>query len=321
MFDSIKTEPEQTVQRQFRKSWLIAGGILALSVLLFRAELNRLPKRIELGHRLVPLTFEPASLEQGSVGPFRVVGAWRLFADDPRFGGLSGLALDDGRFIAISDSGVVSRFARPGSVRNPAVALAEVPGGPGNAAFKYNRDSEALAADPGGRGWWVSFENRNALWLYDRSFRRVRAQVTIDRLRLGGNRGVEAMIAEDRSLLLFAENGDEAAVLGEAGGRRIKGLRGWIGDAVRLPDGRIIVANRRPAPFGFSNALVLLERDSGGYRAVRRWPLALHRLANVEGLAAEPLPSGGTRLWMVTDNNLQQRVPTLLIALEARPQP
>ena len=320
MHDPSKTEAERPVQLEFRKSWLLPGALLALSVLLFRAELSRLPNRIEVGERTVSLRYEPAALDSGSVGPFQIVGAWRLLADDPRFGGISALAVDESELIAISDSAVVARFPKPG-MENARVSLRELPGGPGRAGFKVNRDSEALVADPMGRGWWVAFENRDELWLYDRRFGRALERVSFDASGLGRNRGVEGMSADGEQLLLFPERGGRALQLDPAATLPISGISGWLSDAVRLPNGRILLVNRRPTPIGLSNSLVLLEKGAGGYLARRHWRIPLGRLDNVEALAAEPLAGGGTRLWMMTDNNLQQRRPTLLLALELRPRP
>ena len=72
---------------------------------------------------------------------------------------------------------------------------------------------------------------------------------------------------------------------------------------------------------GLANFLVALRPDGDGYAASAQWRIPVDRLDNVEALAAEPMPGGGTRLWLMTDNNLQQRRPTLLIALELKPRP
>jgi len=320
MRDSNKTEAERLVQLQFSKNRLLPGAILALSILLFRAELSRLPNRIEVGSRTVPLRYEPVALDSGSVGPFRIVGAWRLLVDDPRFGGISALAVDGRSLIAISDSAVVARFPKPG-LKGPRVSLVELPAGPGRAGFKVNRDSEALLADPKGRGWWVAFENRDELWLYDRRFGRALQRLGINASDLGRNRGIEGMVAGGEHMLLFPERGGRAIQLDPVATGLISGMSGWLSDAVRLPSGAILVVNRRPTPIGLSNSLVALEAEGVGYRARRHWPIPVGRLDNVEALAAEPIAGGGVRLWMMTDNNLQQRRPTLLLALELRPQP
>ena len=320
MPDSIKTEAERTVQREFRKNWLIPGTFLALGVLLFRAELNRLPNRTEVGQRTVPLLVEPTALGLGSGGDVRVVGAWRLSADDPRFGGMSALVLTGGEFIGLTDSGVIARFGRPNSGPSK-VTLRELPQGPGAKGFKVNRDSEALLVDPGGRGWWVAFENRDQLWLYDPDFEAVVGRVTIERAGLVRNRGIEGMISSGPDLLMFPERGGEAIFLRRADKVPIEDVFGWVSDAVSLPDGTIAILNRQATPIGLRNQLVILARRGSAFKPILSWTVPVGRLDNVEGLAAERMPGGGTRFWLVTDNNFQQRRPTLLIAVQLKPGP
>lgn len=319
MRDSSKTEAEQTLQRKFRKSALISGTLLAFAVLLFRSELKRLPNRSELGLRTTSLHYQPVALGGGSGSGAPVVEAWRLLADDPRFGGLSALALSNGQFVALTDSGGVARFPKPR--RGAFLNLRELPSGPGDKAFKLNRDSEALAADPLGRGWWVAFENRDQIWLYDDTFGRAFRHVAIKDAGLARNRGIEGIIASRDALLLFPESGGRVIRPGSRSTASIEGVPGWISDAARLPDGRLAVIARRPTLIGFHNRLFVLEPAGRGYRATKTWRIPVGRLDNVEGLAAEPLPGGAMRLWMVTDNNLQQRRRTLLVAVEIRPQP
>jgi hypothetical protein len=320
MLDSSKTEAERTVQREFRKNWLITGALLSLAVLLFRAELNALPNRAELGRQTVQLRFQPVAVGAGSEGEFQVVGAWRLLVDDPRFGGLSALALAKSGFVGLTDSGVVVRFPRPDRPIGWAT-LEELPGGPGAAGFKVNRDSEALVADPLGRGWWVAFENRDEVWLYNQEFAQALGRSGLGGRELSRNRGIEGMVADGRGLILFPEASGHAFALGSAKSMAISGIYGWLSDAAVLPDGTIAVLNRLPTPIGLSNRLILLERHGAGYRRSRSWRIPVGRLDNVEGLAAEASLDGAIRLWMVTDNNLQQRRPTLLIAVELRPPP
>ena len=98
-----------------------------------------------------------------------------MTSNDKRFGGISALALDRGRLLAVTDSGVVIRFSRPAGqgaqAKSASTArIGELPAGPGVGLYKHNRDSELLVQDDDGRGWWVAFENRHSLWLYDHEF-------------------------------------------------------------------------------------------------------------------------------------------------------
>jgi hypothetical protein len=171
-----------------------------------------------------------------------------------------------------------------------------------------------LARDPAGRGWWVAFENHNQLWLYDRDFSRALGRIDLGRGRWPRNEGIEAMVAEPGELLLLPEAGTSAI--------RIRGARmrssplansmGRLSEAVRLPDGRTMILARHVTLDGFHNALVpLLPGDILG----RPIAVGFGPLDNAEALAAEPI-AGGTRLWLMTDDNFRWPMRTLLVALD-----
>jgi hypothetical protein len=322
MRDSGSTDAERRMQLKF--SIRALGGALALlaAILLFQRWLNTIPDRAELGRRDARIAFRPVPLDPAGFAPLRLAGAWKLTSDDPRFGGVSGLAVDGGRLLALTDSGVLIRF-KPLERR---AEIRELPDGPGDGGFKRNRDSEALVRDPAGRGWWVAFENHHELWLYDPGFRRA-----IQRLALGdrgwrANRGVEGIATEGANLLLFPEI--PGTVLRVAGTRvrtmPVANARGRISDAVAIGPGRFLAIERRPTPLGFRNALVTVEGRRSGYRFGRPLGLGLGASDNVEAIAVEPLPGGRRRLWLMTDDNGQPPLRTLLIALElpaGRPAP
>jgi hypothetical protein len=305
---------------QGRFTRILLFQALALVALIggARAVLVRWPDREELGARVSTLRLMPADWTAADVAPLRLAGAWEITSDDPRVGGVSALALDDGRFVALTDSGAVLRFPRPSAGRVQ-VLVSELPGGPGNAGFKYNRDSEALVADPLGRGWWVAFETRNQLWLYDRGFARALRRVDFGKARWRRNQGVEGLAPARSGLLLFPENGN--GVLLWTGRRAIrlplKRPLGQISDAARLPGGRLAVLHRQFTVLGFVNAVTFLDPlPRGGFRTARSFRLRGTALDNVEAMAAERLASGQTRLWLMTDDNLQPPLRTLLVALD-----
>jgi hypothetical protein len=234
--------------------------------------------------------------------------AWELSAADPRFGGLSALAVAGGALIALTDSGVVVRFSPPGAGEKLRIALHDLPEGPGSQFRKSGRDSESLLADRNGRGWWVAFENRHALWLFSRDFGRVLAKRPL-KVKWRANRGGEALVQGPAGVMVLPEGGGPVA-----GGNMV--APPWSSDATRLPDGRLILLIRRPALLGFDNQLWIA---SGAGRPARRIALDLGKLDNMEGIAAAPLPNGGTRLWIVSDNNFRPWMRTLLVALDLGP--
>ena len=233
---------------------------------------------------------------------------WRLTAPDRRFGGLSALGVERGELIALTDSGVVARFAAPGAGQQLRIALHDLPGGPGSALRKSARDSESLLADRGGRGWWVGFENRHSLWLVDRDFGQVLAQ---RRLKVDWpvNRGGEALVVGAKGVMVLPEKGGAAA-----GGVMI--APAGTADATRMPDGRLVLLIRRIGAGGFDNRIWI---GAGAGKPARKIALDLGALDNMEGIAAARLPAGGTRLWIVSDDNFRPWMRTLLVALDLPP--
>ena len=173
---------ERPVQHSFSKIQLVQGLTLVAIILLFAAWRAGTPDRREAGWRNALVRFEPVALDPRGFGELRLAGAWALTSDDPRFGGISALAIAGGDFVALSDSGVVVRFPKPRQQAARAV-IGELPGGPGAPGFKVDRDSEALVRDPLGRGWWVAFETSNELWLYDKDFLRALQHIRFGKAR------------------------------------------------------------------------------------------------------------------------------------------
>ena len=321
MPDSPLPDAERGVQPLLRKIPLPQLLILAAAIPLFHYWAIRLPDREELGERSVRVEFEKAQLNPESFGELRLVGAWKLTSDDARFGGFSALAVDDGELLALTDFGVLARFPKPEGA-SAIARVGELPDGPGDRRFKRNRDSEALLRDPAGRGWWVAFENRNELWLYDERFARSLARIAFGRERWPLNKGIEAMAQAGTDTLAFPEQGRTVVRLRGSSAQSvpIEFPRGRISDAAQLPDGRLWVVHRNLTQFGFRNSLAELEPTANGYRIGGVMPLGVSPLDNVEAVAAERLPDGATRLWLMTDDNLQRPMRTLLLALDVPPR-
>lgn len=299
MPDSGSPGAERPVQQLFRKSWLFSG-LLLIAVILAAHDQFRVPTLRQPGlPALAAIEYRGEGAVGGSVGKFRIVGSWTVAVDDPRFGGVSGLALDGDRLLTVTDSGVVVRLPKPGA--GSSAEIRDLPDGPGDPRFKRNRDSEALAADPAGRGWWVAFENRHSLWLYDQGFRRALRRVDLGRLGLRANRGVEG---------LAGSGGNRLFLFREWGGLLPVGT--GVSDAASGPDGTLWLTTRS---FGLNGVVNRLGRYAEG-RVIDPVVLPLGPLDNVEGIAAEASGSGGIRLWLITDNDFSATRPTRLIALE-----
>jgi len=321
MPDSRAMKAEPAVQRRFSFATLVGAAILFASIFLAHDWFLTFPNRFELGERRSEVRFEPVALDPAAFQPLRLAGAWKVIGTDPRFGGISALAIDRGNFLALTDSGVVIRFPKPG--RSPSHArLTELPDGPGSGGFKSERDSEALVRDRSGRGWWVAFEISDQLWLYDSEFRRPLGRVDIEKRGMDYNAGAEGVVSLASGLFVLPEYGGRGLRLGVSGWNEIAfdypAVR--LSDAVALSETSILLLERRLTPFGFDNALARIDRCPSGYCLVWKKRLPLGVLDNVEAIAIEPLESRWTRLWLMTDDNRHRPLRTLLVAADLPPQ-
>jgi hypothetical protein len=312
-------EAEPEVQLLFSVLRFAAAVLLAAAILNFAELYRQIPNRTELGPREVPIRFDPVRFDPGGFGGLKLAGAWRLSAPDPRFGGLSAITVDKGGLLALSDSGVVVRFPKPGEAR-PMARIDELPDGPGDPGFKRNRDSESLARDRQGRGWWVGFEKSNRLWLFDSRFERVLERARIDR---GWPRtGFEAIAQSDRAdrgMLLFPESGGKVLAASAGHSQWLPLPAGPVSDATTLADGSLLIVERGLTLFSFHNRLVQLRRNGNAYAAARSIPLGVGRFDNVEGVAVERVAGGAPRVWLITDDGHAWPQRTVLIALDWPP--
>ena len=298
-------KPERRLQPMFSKGKLFSSLVVMLPIFGFLLWQNGQPSRWPGPDRVVAGRAEAVAVGNVAGVAGATMRAWRLSAPDRRFGGLSALAIDRGAFIALTDSGVIVRFAPPVPANRLRIALRDLPDGPGRASRKAGRDSESLLADPRGRGWWVGFEFHHTMWLYDRDLRRVLARRAL-KVEWSSNRGAEALVAGSTGVMALPEDGGHAA-----GGTLIAPV--GTSDATRLPDGRLVLLVRRFGLAGFDTRLWIA---AGGGKPARRIALGLGKLDNMEGIAAVPLADGGTRLWIVSDDNFRPWMRTLLVAID-----
>lgn len=315
--DAEAMRPERGLQLSF--SFLVAFQMLALLLAILWASrlIGSLPNRDEDGLRTSALTVHPVALDRRGFGPLTLAGAWELGSRDPRFGGFSGLAIGPDGLVALTDHGSFARFGR--SAAGMRVTIDELPDGPDSARFRANRDSEALRADSQGRGWWVSFEHANQLWLYGPRFDRALLRIRFGRDRWPANAGIEGLAARSGGgLTLFIEGGTKAYRVqsGRLDPMRIAGNDMRLSEAVALGGGRYLAVQRSLTLLGFRNRLALLQERGGRIGVVRTIPLGVGRLDNVEGMALQARPDGGLRLWLITDDNFQRPFRTLLLALD-----
>lgn len=312
--DSQCIVTERRRQRKFRLAAALLVPLLPTFLFLRSDARDESPDRVSRPERTVPVHFQALPLQMPAGEAGRIVGAWRVTAADPRFGGVSALALTPDGMVAVSDSGVVSDLPRPGASRQ--ARLRDLPAGPGAAGWKMFRDSEALVRTP--EGWWVGFEFRHSVWLFDPTFRRPLRNIPLRQLGWPRNKGVEAMVAEGDGLLILPEGGRQ--VVHVAGGRMrvetLRGTGGHVADAARAPDGTVLMLLRSVGLGGITNRVARLVRGANGYCSQAILTLPLGRFDNAEALGVEPLASGASRLWIITDNDFSSWRDTLLIALD-----
>lgn len=243
--------------------------------------------------------------------------AWvELQPELPEFGGLSGLEVEGpDHLVAASDRGWIMRIAKRAPHRVTGFqALGGLP-------RQYHlRDVESLRRAPDG-GWWVAFEGANRIAWHRPGWAGLLQPPKRVLLRtafpgVSGNRGLESVAAlpDGRGLAILEQTGNAPALLFDADGRVLRRLAYRTAippvDALALPDGGLLILTRRlawPLPLTFVTRLEYAapgwdEGEGFESRPLFRLNTVLPA-ENYEGLAAEPLASGGWRIWLVSDDN------------------
>jgi hypothetical protein len=324
-----------------RLSFAVLPLILALP--LSNSALSRRPV---LGDkpdiRAVRVHLDPRDPARTRLGKLTYLGGIRLSSADPAFGGFSSMHVLGDRFTLLSDGGNIVRF-RMGDDFVPREGwFGDLPGGPGEAHRKVNRDSEAMAIDPKAGKAWVAFENGSWVYRYDAAFTRVeRSAKPRAMAKWGDDMGPESLVRlrdgrfvildegpadlrHARPGLIFARDPTEHPE--RVVKFRYLHPRGYRPtDAAELPDGRLLVVNRRFAlsPELFSAKLTIL--DLRGVRAGElRKGVEIATLArpllhdNFEGVAITQ-EKGATIVWLVSDDNGQFWEQSLLLKFRLDP--
>lgn len=303
----------------------------ALAALVTIAATSPQPARIGLTWQPVPL--DAAQPDRRSVGSLRYIAGWTLFSRDPRFGGISAMRVEGRRVSAISDTGAVIRFDLGASQAE----FLELPAGPGAVAGKKNGDSESLVV--AGDRAWIGFERANGIWSYswpDLAPRGSAKPAAMRRWPVNG--GAEAMLRlADGRFLVFSEeqkrpDGSTEVLL--FGGDPIGGgaplhlgyraPKGYVvTDATQLPDGRLLILNRRYVALeGVSAKLVIAEAPLSRQGAViaGREIADFHAPLTVDNYEALSVTreQGRTIVWIASDDNFSAVQRTLLLELELK---
>ncbi|HZD40283.1 MAG TPA: esterase-like activity of phytase family protein, partial [Terriglobales bacterium] len=316
--------------------------LIALIALLLTSCSNYPPGSLAAHSSLVQLTaidLDPNNPQRKEFGRLTLLSAYALRSKDPRFGGLSGLAIaPDGRLYAISDAGywVSARMAldSEGKLLDLTEWIIEpILSTTGASVRNPLHDAEALARASDG-SFLVAFEQVHRIWRYPpppMTFYSLPSPVSIPAQvsKAPRNRGLEglAILPDGRLLALTEEfrNSD-----GSYKGWLIQGERFFevsylpsegflVTDCAALSNGDVIVLERRYVPLGILTArLTLIQAEKiqpgailiGEELTKLEYPLEVD---NFEGVAAQEDPRGGTIIYIVSDDNYHPLQHTLLL--------
>ena len=315
---------------------------IALISLLLISCSNHPPGVLAARSPLVHLTaidLDPKNPQRKEFGRLTVLSAYELRSKDPRFGGLSGLAVaTDGRLYAVSDAGY---WVSAQMILDPKGKLQDLTewiiepilSTTGAPVRNPLHDAEALARASDG-SFLVAFEQVHRIWRYPpppMTFYSLPSPVPIPAQvskapRNGGLEGL-AILPDGRLLALTEEfrNSD-----GSYKGWLIQGERSFevsylpaegfhATDCAALRNGDVIVLERRYVPLGILSAqlkLVRAEKIQPGAILIGEELIKLEyplEVDNFEGVAIQEDPRSGTIIYLVSDDNYHSLQRTLLL--------
>lgn len=268
------------------------------------------------------------------VGPVRFAGGVALRSDDPRFGGLSDLRLDEaGGLVAVTDAGdlvtarlVLDAFGRLTGVDQ--VRLRRLADLDGHAIRDKGRgDAEGLAVLPGG-DLLVAFEREHRIWSYGREGAGLPVPQPHPAHAFSANEGMEGLVADgDGGWYVAGEGGglwlcdrSGCTVRGAAPATPLSGYRP-TGLALDNQTGDLLMLERfYEAPIDTRMRVRRIDRDG----RVKDELIALRLPAtvdNFEGIATTRNPDGSLRIYIVSDDNFSPGQRTLLLAFDVASPP
>ena len=280
---------------------------------------------------IVAVALDEQDPRRRRVGELVFLRGWALTSPEPRFGAISAMQVENGQVTALSDTGTIFRFALPRAAGAAPLRIEPLPRTAGRA--KSSHDTEAMLI-AGGQAW-IALERRNGVVRFRRAdwHEESAAQPALMR-SWRGNSGPEGMARlPDGRFLIFSEGRDHGApfspVVLFAGDpavpdtpavalryRRLSGFR--VTDAAVMPDGRLLILNRRFSLLdGASARLVVAESGRLGAGATvegreiaeLRPPLAVD---NMEALSVTR-EGGRTIVRIASDDNFMGAQRTLLL--------
>lgn len=291
---------------------------------------------------LQPLVLDVDNPALRRVGGLVFEGAWELRSRNEDFGGISALvALADGRFIGVGDAGTLIGFGLTQDERTDRPFIAPLPDSHGPNQNYKDRDSEGIAHDPMSGQFWISFEANHAIRRYSSGFARTTGILRLKQMQeWPDNKGAECIIRlRDGRFIIIAEtlDGDTHPALLFSGdpverGSAVSAFRyrppaGYrVTDGAQLPDGRLVILNRRISfPKGFAAKIALVDTATvkSGNIAAGKVIASLappYLVDNMEGIAITQ-KTGATYIWLISDNNFSIFQRTILMQFQFPPDP
>jgi len=306
-----------------------AAGLAVAAVVVSMAPVLRTDTPLALEASPVPLDASDPS--RGRVGPLLYLGGLWLRSDDPRFGGLSDLRVspDGARLFAVSDcgDGFTAALSYDSAGRLAGLAegrLVDLVDSAGRPLDRAESDAESLVL---GAGLEVGFEGRGRIRAYaaEPAFagpaREPGRPAGLE--ACGRNGGIETMADAGggrRLLVCEARRGSSSTVpawvgRGDAWQAREYPLAfegGWAGEpfrptgAARLPDGDLLVLERRFPPVGARLVRIARADLEGASALAPREVVRLEApltLDNFEGVDARRDDAGRTLVYLLSDDN------------------
>ena len=296
--------------------------VIAISLFLIFAGPSTLaptpgPRGGSIAIEAIAVALDPHDAKRVRVGELTFLRGWKLTSTSTEFGGLSALRPWHGRWLAVLDTGALLEFM-PGQ---RAAMITPINPRCNPQRVRLGRDTEGLDTD--GVHIWVSSEWHNTICRIDPNGVQtgIRPPEMADWPRYSGPETLLRL--RDGRFLVMPEDPAYPVLLfprDPVSGAKPKKLTyrppaGYLPtDAAQLPDGRIVILNRKVGLHGFATALTMFDaipaRGTAQGRTIATIAAPLSH-DNFEGISARR-DGDATILTLVSDNNYSWFQETLM---------
>ncbi len=270
--------------------------------------------------------------------PFHFVKAWTLSSANRDFGSVSAMMRDSSGFTTISDHGAITRFKMSADSEIFNASIAPLPRGCAADELKTSRDAESLSRNPRTGEVLIGFEWSNSICRSEASLTKALKRTAPQAMRAWPIlAGAEALVTlRGGATIVFAEqssvagetspmlifDGDPTSAstrVSKASYRPPAGYKPT--DAAQLPDGRLVIVNRRyEFPLRFSAVITIanLEGLRRGGTLSGEIVARLDDQSIAENYEAIAVSQKGERtfVWVMSDDNFIALQSTKLLMFE-----